>query len=80
MKRIICTVCSFVLILLTFNVSVFANEVNVCETLNSDLAKESVIEEVEGLYNTNGNERATGLIVQKTLTLSYQILLVMLII
>ena len=64
------TVCSFVLILLTFNVSVFANEVNVCETLNSDLAKESIIEEVEGLYNTNGNERATGLIVQKTLTLS----------
>lgn len=51
-----------------FNISVVA--ANTETTSDSVLSNEVIIEEAEGVYNSNANTRATGLISQKTLTLS----------
>ncbi len=51
-----------------FNISVVAT--NTETTSDYVLSNEVIIEESEGIYNTNANARATGLINQKTLRLS----------
>lgn len=70
LKKTICIICSFIFLLSIFNVSVFATESNIEETSESILSDEVIIEEADGIYNSNSNARATGLISQKTLTLS----------
>lgn len=70
MKKLICIICSFVFIFSVFNISVYALETNTEITSDYALSNEDIIEEAEGIYNTNANERATGLISQKKLTLS----------
>lgn len=70
LKKIICIICSFVFIFSLFNLSVFATESKGAGTSSIILSDEDIIEEVEGIYNTNANARATGLISQKTLRLS----------
>ena len=70
MKKIICIICSFVFIFSLFNLSVFATESKGAGTSSIILTGETIIEEAEGIYNTSANARATGLISQKTLTLS----------
>lgn len=68
MKKII-SVISFVLVIFSmFNFSAFAVE-PIDETVGFVLSEE-IIEQADGIYNTNENARATGLILQKTLTLS----------
>ena len=70
LKKIICIICSFVFIFSLFNLSVFATESKGAGTSSIILTGETIIEEAEGIYNTSANARATGLISQKTLTLS----------
>lgn len=70
LKKLICIICSFVFIFSVFNISVYALETNTEITSDYALSNEDIIEEAEGIYNTNANERATGLISQKKLTLS----------
>lgn len=70
LKKIICVICSFVFIFSVFNVSVFATEAKGADTSSIILSGKTIIEEAEGIYNTNANARATGLICQKTLRLS----------
>lgn len=68
MKKITCIICSFVFIFSMFNISVVAT--NTETTSDYVLSNEVIIEEAEGVYNSSANTRATGLISQKTLTLS----------
>ena len=70
MKKLICVICSFVFIFSLFNLSVFATEARNEDYYEIILSDETIIEEAEGVYNTKANTRATGLISQKTLTLS----------
>lgn len=70
LKKFICIFFSFVFALSLFNFSVFATEVKTETISDYILSNEVVIEEAEGIYNTNNGARATGLISQKTLTLS----------
>lgn len=70
LKKIICVICSFVFIFSLFNLSVFATEAKGAGSSSIVLSGETIIEEAEGIYNTNANARATGLISQKTLRLS----------
>lgn len=70
MKKFICIFFSFVFALSLFNFSVFATEVKTETISDYILSNEVVIEEAEGIYNTNNGARAAGLISQKTLTLS----------
>ncbi len=70
MKKIICIICSFIFMFSVFNVSVFATETKNKEYYEIILSDEAIIEESEGIYNTNPNTRATGLISHKKLTLS----------
>lgn len=53
-----------------FNYSVFAAEAKAEKFSENNLSDEAIIEVAEGVYNTNATTRATGLIIQKTLTLS----------
>lgn len=70
LKKLICVICSFVFIFSVFNLSVFATEANTEKLSKTALLSEAIIEEAEGIYNTNATARATGLISQKTLRLS----------
>lgn len=70
LKKFICVICSFILIFSLFNLSVFATEAKNEDYYEVILSNETIIEESEGIYNTNANARATGLINQKTLRLS----------
>ncbi|MBP3616223.1 MAG: hypothetical protein J6J27_04960 [Alphaproteobacteria bacterium] len=70
MKKLFCIICSLIFVFSIFNISVFATEKNTEKLSNTDLLSEAIIEEAEGVYNSNANTRATGLISQKTLTLS----------
>lgn len=70
MKKFICMICSFGFVFSIFNISVFAIEANTEEIAATVLSSEIIIEEAEGIYNTNTNARSTGLISQKTLRLS----------
>ncbi len=70
MKKIICIICSIIFMFSVFNVSVFATEARVEETPEIVLSEEDIIEEAKGIYDSNSNTRATGLITQKKLTLS----------
>lgn len=70
LKKIICVVCSLVFILTVFNISVFATEARAEAIYENILSEEVIIEEAKGIYDSNPNARATGLITQKKLTLS----------
>lgn len=70
LKKLICIICSFVFIFSMFNYSVFAAETKSEKISENNLSDETIIEVAEGVYNTNATTRATGLIIQKTLTLS----------
>ena len=70
LKKLFCIICSLIFVFSIFNISVFATEKNTEKLSNTDLLSEAIIEEAEGVYNSNANTRATGLISQKTLTLS----------
>lgn len=70
LKKLICVICSFIFIFSVFNLSVFATETNTEKISENVLSAEAIIEEAEGIYNTNANLRATGLISHKTLSLS----------
>ena len=70
MKKLLCIICSLIFVFSIFNVSVFATETNTKKLSNTTLLSEAIIEEAEGVYNSNASTRATGLIIQKTLTLS----------
>ena len=68
MKKIICAICILALSFSTVSISAFASTEpeSGLVYINSNEA----LEVVEGIYNTNSNTRATGLITQKTLNLS----------
>lgn len=70
LKKLLCIICSLIFVFSIFNVSVFATETNTKKLSNTTLLSEAIIEEAEGVYNSNASTRATGLIIQKTLTLS----------
>lgn len=70
LKKLICVICSFIFVFSIFNVSVFAAEAKAKEISEAVLSSEVIIEEAEGIYNTNANSRSTELISQKTLRLS----------
>lgn len=70
LKKLICVICSFVFVITMFNLSAFATEAKNENHYEIILSDETIIEEVEGVYNTNANAKATGLITQKTLKLS----------
>lgn len=70
LKKIICVICSFVFVIAMFNLSAFATEAKNEDYYEVVLSDETIIEEAEGIHNTNANARATGLISQKTLRLS----------
>lgn len=70
LKKLICVICSFVFAIAVFNLSAFATEAKNENHYEIILSDETIIEEAEGVYNTNANAKATGLITQKTLKLS----------